>query len=523
MKRSLLAILFLLWFVAPASAADYYVKGDCANNGTGAAANCAVSAGAAGAFNSIANLQTGWNASCAAGDTVYIRAYDDNTTEHQATSNGDDFRWHGGLRVPCSGTAVSVITITNYPGEIGRIANGPAGCSSATCDNATISTAEQSYIRIGSTDGLYGTSGRLVVRGMIGAHGTSTSSRAAGIVIVGLEATQGFDDDGNWSPIRLENLDGAWVHHNNIHDVIMTSDGLAQCPGSYPDHCNASSGGCIKLFTAVDSIIEFNTCKDACDLSNCGGRGLVASQAGGIDDKADSVRNLHRYNYIEDVNVCVRIQNQASGGGIPFASATGTQIYGNVCVRVGTVTDGAGHGAIVTEAGPITDLLVHHNTFDNFGLVLFGKSTITAGGLTWRDNITGNITGGDPANRNIYDDGSAFALSVFSASSDYNAYDSDADYQVDSTSTSIGLWRTASGIDANSTEAVTPCGGFIAGSDSNFHIDVGSGCLTGSSTGNQQGAYGVTSCVGHLCGAAAAGSGPRKTLPRVGPLPRLEE
>lgn len=475
-----------------------YLKADCAFNGNGQAATCAASAGASGAWNSVDNANTGWTASCLPDDTLYIRALDDGT-EHIASGNSDNARYHGGLRFPCSGTSGHPVTVTNYPGEVARIANGVVGCTLQQCDNSTITTAERDYARVGCTDGFYGTSGRLVVRGIITVHGVSSANRAQGIVICGVEATQGWDDDGNWAPIRIDFTDAAWIHHNYLHDVILTDGGAVYCTGGTPgDRCNASSGTGIKIFTGPDTIAEYNTIQRVCVTANCGPNGQFASQAGGIDDKADAVRSIYRYNYIEDVNVCFRFQNQTD----QFAASTGVQVYGNVCARVGTVVDGADHGSFVTENAPITDLLVHHNTFSGFGLNFVGKGAITAGGFTWRDNVIAAVAGGSPANRNIWDDGSAFALSAFSASTNNNAYDSDADYQTDGTFTTIAAWRTAlgSGKESASTEAATTCGtAFIAGTDTNFHIDPVSACKTGSSTGGEQGAYGATSCVGHLC------------------------
>ena len=505
MRRLWIAALVVAGIVVCAShadAANHYLKDGCTNNGNGNAAGCAASGGAAGAWNSVDNANTGWAASCAAGDILYIQARDD-AAESIASNNNGDARWHGGLTVPCSGTSGSPILITNNPTETGRIANGPVGCTTTTCDNATITTAEHSYIRIGSTDALYGTSGRLVIRGGVFAHGTSTASRAPGIVIQGNEITQGWEDpgDGNWSAIRLENLDGAYVGRNYIHDIVMTSGGT-----------NGSSCTGIKLYTAIDSIIEYNTIQRAGNTANCGPNGSFPSQAGGIDDKADSVRNTHRFNYIEDINVGIRIEQQEA----QFSGSTGTVAYGNVIVRTGSVTDGADHGAIVTEAGVIFDYAVTSNTISGFGLAVVLKGAISAGGFTFRNNIIHGVSGGNPANRNYFDDGSTFALAGFNTNTNFNAFDSNADYQVDGTSTTIAAWRTASSRDANSHEENPTCGGFTSGSDNAFHIASGT-CFTGSSSGGIQGAYGAsgsTGCTGHLCGAAGA---PAPTVSSVSP------
>jgi len=489
----LISLLGLLAFgVSSAHAANLYLKDGCTFNGTGTAPGCAASGGASGAWNSVDNAYTGWSAVCAAGDTLFIRARDD-AAETIASNNNDDRRWHGGLRAPCSGSSGNPVTITNYAGEVAKLANGPVGCDHTTCDNATLTTAERSYVRIGSTDGLYGTSGRLVVRGAIMAHGTGAQ---AGVVIVGVEVTQGWEteDDGNWAGIRLEDIAAPWVHHNYIHDIIMTSGTT-----------NGSSCTGIKIYRSPGSLVEFNRVLRAGNTTNCGPSGAFESQAGGIDDKDGSVNNIHRYNYMSQVPVCLRFQNQG-------VTATGSQAYGIVCDR-GTVSDGGGHGAIVTEAASIDDILIHHITINGWGLAFFLKGAINgSGGLTVRDNIVAAVSGGNPANRNYFDDGGAFVLADFNVATNFNAFDANADYQVDGTSTTIALWRTASSRDANSHEEAGGCS-FVAGSDTNFHIS-GGPCATGSSTGGEQGAYGSATCVGHLCGSGAA---PAPTVTSVSP------
>lgn len=501
------AFLVVLECVAPAQVANYYLKADCANNGNGTASGCAASNGAAGAWNSVDNANTGWAAVCTAGDTLWIRAKAD-ATETIASNNNDDARWHGGLKVPCSGTSGHPVAVRAFAGEIGKLANGPVGCTSATCDNTTLSTAEHNYVEIGSADGLWSATNHLEIRGMLAARGLDVFTLSSGVKVTGVELTQGWDDDGNWSPLRLENLSAPYVAHNYIHDVSLTPDGLGNC-AQYPDHCNASSGTGIKLFTAINSIIEYNSIYRVCTAANCGTRGVTPSQAGGIDDKQDSNGNTHRFNYIEDVNVCLRIENQNA----LLSSASGTRFYGNVCVRKNAMADGDGRGAWVLADGPISDVTLDHNTADGFPIVLFGKGTVTASGVHWHDNLSGRISGAAPL-LNINDDVSTFARSAFNADTDYNVYDSDADFSVDGTVTTLSAWASAlgSGKESHSSEAATPCGGFTTGSDTDYHL-TGS-CTTASSTGGEVGAYGVTSCVGHLC---SAGGAPAPTVSSVSP------
>lgn len=491
----LLAALAGSCSAAKAEATSWYLKGDCANNGNGQAANCAAGPGAAGAFNSPANLLAGWSSStCTAGDTLFIRAYDDNATEHIFSMNGGDARWQGGLRVPCGGESGKYVTVTNHPGEIARVANGPPGCTLRECDNATISTAGHDYVRIGSTDDLYGTSGRMVVRGTITANGRSPMKRGQGIVIQGLECTQGWEttDDGNWACIRLSDLDKAIVRRNFIHDIQVLRGGGLQ-----------GSASCIKLYTAIGSTIEYNTCQRVCTAGCHGDGGRGTDQGGGIDDKADAIDNVHRFNWIEDVLTAIRIQNQVNNA--TLGPSKGVQIYGNVIGRTPQgVTDPnrAEEGAIdlLTDGREIIrDVAIYNNTFYGWEIVLYGKGPlIGTGGVSFYNNIV------DASLHNMYDDGTTFELEDLGIV-DFNAYRSNAGYSIDGGHESLGAWRGDSGKDAKSIEAGKVCGGFVAGPDTNYHI-AGAACdnegrVGGVSTGApvQLGAYGVTSCVGHTC------------------------
>jgi hypothetical protein len=137
------------------------------------------------------------------------------------------------------------------------------------------------------------------------------SNHARGVVIRNNDISQGWGevDDGNWAAIFLADQTGARIVGNTIHDVSVISGGGQQ-----------SSGSCIKLYQNTDSIVEYNTCRST---------RIAESQAGGIDDKAEAIRNIHRFNWIEDTNMCVRVNNQLNSAGV--------QIYGNVCIGRTTV------------------------------------------------------------------------------------------------------------------------------------------------------------------------------------------
>src|SRR5262249_4815377 len=136
--------------------------------------------------------------------------------------------------------------------------------------------------------------------------GTSVVPLEEGIVVQNGEITQGWEEPGggNWSAIWLLQQNAAWVHHNYIHDISVPPGGGQQ-----------ASGTCIKLYHNTKSIVEYNTCRTVT---------IPDSQAGGIDDKAQATDNIHRFNWIEDVNACIRVNNQLH--------STGVEVYGNVCI-----------------------------------------------------------------------------------------------------------------------------------------------------------------------------------------------
>ncbi len=177
-------------------------------------------------------------------------------------------------------------TLRNYPGHAPLLANCDPAQTTA-CSHPTITCLGQSYLTF---EGLH-------VVGAIYLFG------GTGLVVSNNDVTQGWEGngDGNWAGIRLESEVNALAQGNVVHDISVTTGGGAQ-----------SSLSCIKMFKDTGAIIENNTCLHVAD-----------SEAGGIDDKDTAVNNIHRFNYFDDVPVCVRVNNQGNSSGV--------QIYGNVC------------------------------------------------------------------------------------------------------------------------------------------------------------------------------------------------
>jgi len=461
MMRYLLAVglafgaVSLIDMAAPAqaAAATYYVDGSCSANGNGTGDGCASAAGGSGAWRDPATCF----ANVRAGDTCYIK----NGT-YYTSSQGSDTSENGGFSVAASGTSGSPIVIRNYPGHTPMLANCATNSTSySQCARATITMPNRSYVTIQG----------LRIHGGVWIYGASpvVGQGSPGIVIKDNEITQGWGevDDGNWAALFLENLQGALIQNNYIHNVSVLSGGGQQ-----------SSGSCVKLYQNTDTIVELNTCRTV---------PIAESQAGGIDDKAQAVRNVHRYNWIQDVNVCVRINNQLV--------STGVQIYGNVCIG-SAGTDRPGVRLIVDVNG----IDIHNNTFIGFGQ---GLQVMSEGGpvtgVKWYNNIVSTVSGA-----NI----EAYQVSM-TAPSNYNAYVPNHRFLYGgSDSSNLAAFRSATGFDANGAEVdcqlVAPTYNLASGSACR-----GAGRVGGTSSGAaiDRGAYGVTSCVGQNCAPPTGGGG----------------
>jgi hypothetical protein len=439
-------------------AVDYYVDRSCANNGNGLADQCASSSGGPGAFNGDIGPQSCLNTATLPGDRCLIKNGTYITTNDRGTNGGN--RINGGYYFPASGTAGNPITIRNYPGHTPIL----AACSypqstSVWCRHPTITLNNQQYVTV---DGLR------VVGAIFFRYSPSSGcgSCRRGIVIQNNDISSGWEDpsDGNWAQIRLEYLTGAIVRNNRIHDSIKIN-------------FSGFGGSGIKMFSAINSIIENNTIESNTGCAPCNG----------IDDKADSINNHHRYNLIKGDHVmkeCVRIQNQRGQVG---GDSRGTEIYGNVCVD----TEGA-----IEFLGLIDDIKAYNNTIYGW---FSGTSSATgdvAAAQTYNNIIVMPTSGG--ANTRWFGAG----IPVLS---DYNAFTAGRSYRYASTIySSLTAVRAGTAIEDHSAEVDCQ---FVNAAAFDFHLQAGSPCRAGGPNGGrvgglssgapvELGAYGITNCVG---------------------------
>lgn len=457
MRRLLWAaiVLIVLGLAMPrsASVSNYYVDQSCAQDGNGLADQCASTAGGPGAFRSPQSCFSVVRAS----DTCFIK----NGT-YLTNNRGTSPRFDGGFRVDHSGTAIAPITIRNYPGHRPVLANCDP-LSTRYCTHPTITAPERSYIIF---DGL-------VVHGGFSLFG-EFDVPIAGIILRNNEVIRGWDsvDDGNWAGIRLENVVGALVQNNYIHDISVLEGGGQQ-----------SSGTCIKLYQNTDAIVEYNTCK---------GVYIPESQAGGVDDKAKATRNIHRYNWIEDVPVCFRINNQLPSAGV--------RIYENICIAGRRPGYPNSHGIrLLTE---ISGIEVYNNVIYNFrtGFSIAGAGVQAA---RFYNNI---IVGASDNNVETY-----FPPIL----SDYNSYTGGPRYHVIGLSyPALSFYQLATRLDRNSAERACE----FVNPPVDFRLSATSACrkagrVGGVSTGASidQGAYITSTCIGYGC------RGERDSKPPAGP------
>jgi hypothetical protein len=272
------------------------------------------------------------------------------------------------------------------------------------------------------------------------------------------------------------------VRGNYIHDITNKLKGAG---------LQASLTG-IKLYTCIDSIYEYNTVLNAIEASG-------GTRAGGIDDKQDSIRNVHRYNDFKGVPNCLRFQNQHRLG-----NATGTKAYGNLC-RLGSAS-GLRY-AVEFEDGGFTDLTLYNNTFAggwNWGMHFSTEGTPVRG-LTVYNNAFLGMTG-----LNIDTEGGLNASTNAWTLLDYNFYGK-RDFRLrSSTHGSRSAMSRAEGVERNGCEvgkdAACKSWGFTNEAGDNYTLLASSPLKNAGRTGGTSdgmpvdiGAFGVTSCVGHLC------------------------
>jgi hypothetical protein len=429
---------FGLLTIGVADATNYYVDQSCSTSGNGTADQCASSAAGPGAFMGV---QSCFDA-VRAGDTCNIK----NGT-YISNNTGTTPRYNGGFTLAHSGTANAPIIVRNYPGHRPLLANCTPGQTSY-CDHPTITTPEQSYIVF---DGLR-------VEGGIWMFGVDINNPVTGNVIKNTEITTGWGGvaDGNWAGIFLQDQSHFLIQNNYIHDIFVQTGGGQQ-----------SSGTCIKMYQTADSIVEYNTCRHV---------PIADSQAGGIDDKAQAVRNIHRRNWIEDVPTGIRINNQLN--------STGVQVYDNVIISrdigIKLLIDIDGIDVYNNTIANCTDGLVIANTMQNVRFYNNIVTRATDNNLTWYAN--------NPTYSNY---------NAFSSSAAAPAYrDASVWYYT------LAAYQSATGLDTASAEL--DCG--FAAASTDFHLSSTSPChnagRVGGVAGGQPvdlGAYANVACVGYGC------------------------
>lgn len=277
-------------------------------------------------------------ANAVAGDNILPRGVEGGGSGYYQTTNSPgDVRTDGGFHFANSGSSGNPITLKPYPGDtVPTLSNRPSGSTSYFAF-PTITFGQHSYITI---DGIK-VDGSIYVfdNATFTVTGTAMSGGQTGNIIKNCEIWEGWETiaaggDGNWAGIYGCGQTFLLLQNNYIHDI----NGTGNCN-------NLSSMTGIKLFSCIDTITEYNTVY----------RVIGYSQAACLDDKQDSIRNTHRFNWFEDVSTGPRIQNQSSNGGA--SPATGTKFYQNVIIL------GNYNGRAFThEDGPVTDYEFYNNT-----------------------------------------------------------------------------------------------------------------------------------------------------------------
>lgn len=450
-----LALIFILLTPSFSGATLWYIDNSCTFNGNGQDDVCAASAGAVGAFNV---GQTGM-AAAFPGDTVYWMP---GTGTYQPTCCVSDAREVGGFHPVRSGTTGAPIIITSYD-----LANRPLirNCTSTAtnCDTPTFTAAHHGNIQfIG-----------LNIRGSFSLFGGQNPSGGGltGLVVRDNECTMGWNEDGNWSCIYLENWTAAQVDHNYIHDIAMAGDKTVGTHGN--------SGGCIKLYNNTGTTVEFNTCKDV----------MSGTGAGGIDDKAASVSNIHQFNFFRNVPTMVRVVNQGGGSGSTIRGNIGADITGT-CFKLmqdlTSVTYEQNTCLMTTGGGSAI-----YNERDD-------STAHTSNVVTARLSIFSGIQSGQLAYE-WYD-----SINEITSSTGNNAYTPSRTFTINGTDFSLASLITAGKEAGSISDSCTF--NSTAGSGTvipEFHpTDTGGGCADAGPGGTELGAYALATCIGHLCGAS---------------------
>ena len=125
-----------------------------------------------------------------------------------------------------------------------------------------------------------------------------------------MEIEGGYDCDGNWSPLRVEDVDGVHVHHSLFHNLVV------------PPHCAlSSSASLVKVFHGKNLLMEYNT------FDAVGSVGLKLI----VNDKDSPNQNTHRFNHYKAANSSQMIE-LGNSNTIPTADLF---FYGRVDMGLG--------------------------------------------------------------------------------------------------------------------------------------------------------------------------------------------
>lgn len=506
--RKLLPALALL-FAIPAGAATYYVKA-----GTGSDANPGTSlAPFATLQKCIATMARA--DTCSVDSGTYVG--DASTAFNLCSDAANSYR-------DLSGTGAGA-----YTKFIGTGATKPKLCHNSSCTdngnyNPNVILGEYDRAR----DHYAGHACQYIQFEGFEVHGNVTIEEGGPthhITITGNDFNGAGENDGNTNLMWLQdaargggNVHDIQIDHNIFHNILHV-DGFG------------NQHSLIKNFGATHLTIEFNNF----DTNGCGSGGSACCTDGGtnctatsvaaFDDKDCPYSNVLRYNYFRggtNTSYIIRIANQCGALTAPTACSIGGvgvpcegsgEVYGNVAELDGIQMAAAENDGAYTTPVPPTHYdgpwSFHHNTLINGSN---GDAALRGGisspqafrNITWKNNI---VTG--TAGLNIRIEAVTWGA-MAGGSFDYNAY-ADRDFvgggfSSPSASTIAG-WRTmiqaagCTGCEANSSDTVACT--FVAGTDTPYHVQAATTCKTFGEGGTEVGAYGVTSCVGYTCGAAA--------------------
>jgi hypothetical protein len=198
-----------------------------------------------------------------AGDVLYFRA----GTYPVVGATNSGYYDVGFVRPVRSGTQANPITISAYPGEVVTLRH-------VSGYNPVLGvTPGINYVRfLGFVVDVSSVSAAGAFRIGTAVSGPSGVEIAYNEVIGGLCPTCVTNHDG----LFINNTQGIWIHHNNIHGFTAPAH-----TATYAGGCENSSG--IKMYKNTDAMVEDNWVHDNCD---------------GIFDKDAGLRNTYRRNFL---------------------------------------------------------------------------------------------------------------------------------------------------------------------------------------------------------------------------------